>query len=64
MYETVEIACSFLMESTLSESARGILDGTNMFYTPIAWTFPEWFDTSMEYVAQSVEDFFGISGSQ
>ena len=41
------------------------------FITPIGWTFPEWFDASMtsaaesvEAVAESVGEFFGISGSE
>lgn len=52
------------------ELARMLLDGLQTFIVPIGWTFPEWFDASMTTaaesvgaVADSVSEFFGISGS-
>ena len=44
---------------------------TQTFITPIGWTFPEWFDTTVQSVvdaasaaAESVSDYIGISGGE
>jgi|GEM_PF-4749619 hypothetical protein len=61
-------ACENLDADTARQAAEFF---GQTFIVPIGWTFPEWFDASMtsaaesvEAVAESVGEFFGISGSE
>jgi hypothetical protein len=44
---------------------------TQTFITPIGWTFPEWFDTTVQSMidatsaaAEAVTEYVGISGGE
>jgi hypothetical protein len=63
--EFVVYAAEMLMDDEAAELF------TQTFITPIGWTFPEWFDTTVQSVvdaasaaAESVSDYIGISGGE